>query len=101
MARPTRSTTGGERTPIGAPVSFEPLSPQTQRYDLGSPGHHRQARPRQGGQVSQGEIRDLFRGDTLLAREFDGAEQSDDAEIALIQSVDELEAASGAQRSIL
>ena len=42
---------------------------------------------------SQGEIRDLFRGDALRAWELDGEDQSDNAEIDLTQSVDELETA--------
>ena len=77
-----RPTTGGERTHTGAPVSFGPPSPWPPL-----------ARQEQDGQGSQGEIRDLFRGNALRAWELDGEDQSDNAEIDLTQSVDELETA--------
>ena len=87
MVTPMKPTTGRERTPTWAPTSYGPPSPQTQRYDSGSPGHHRQAEEtRHAKHGSQEEIRDLFRGEAPRARELDGEDQSDNAWIDLTQS---------------
>ena len=39
LATPMRPTTGGEQALSGAPVSYVPPSPQTQRYNLGTTRH--------------------------------------------------------------
>ena len=85
-----RPTTGGERTPSGAPVSFGP-SPQTQRYGLGTPRPHHRALRQHDGQETQRNIQDPFREDALSTWELDGEDHFGEDAVDLAEKVDELE----------